>query len=45
MTRSAPRFRLPEGALRWSASESAFRLEKPVRQYTFDLLVHALPAG
>jgi hypothetical protein len=37
------RFDLPEGALRWSGGESAFRLEKPVRQYTFNLLVHALP--
>lgn len=39
----APRFGLPEGSLRWSPGESAFRLEQPVRQYTFNLLVHALP--
>jgi len=38
-----PRFELPEGSLRWSETESAFRLERPVRQYTFNLLVHALP--
>jgi hypothetical protein len=38
-----PRFELPVGSLRWSDSESAFRLEKPVRQYTFNLIVHALP--
>jgi hypothetical protein len=43
VTQLGPRFGLPEGSLRWSASESAFRVEKPVRQYTFNLLVHALP--
>lgn len=37
------RFQLPEGSLNWSESESAFRLERPVRQYTFNRLVHALP--
>jgi hypothetical protein len=43
ITRLGPRFELPEGSLRWSERESAFRLEKPVRQYTFNLLVYALP--
>jgi DNA repair photolyase len=43
VARLALRFRLPEGSLHWSESESAFRLERPVRQYTFNTLVHALP--
>jgi hypothetical protein len=43
VTRLGSRLGLPEGSLRWSESESAFRVEKPVRQYTFNLLVHALP--
>jgi hypothetical protein len=43
VTRLAPSFGLPEGSVRWSPGESAFRLERPVRQYTFNLLVHALP--
>jgi hypothetical protein len=43
IARLSPRFELPTGSLRWSERESAFRLESPVRQYTFNRLVHALP--
>jgi hypothetical protein len=39
----SPRFELPEGSLRWSDTELAFRLDRPVRQYMFNLIVHALP--
>jgi hypothetical protein len=43
VTRLGPSLGLTEGSLRWSETESAFRVEQPVRQYTFNLLVHALP--
>jgi hypothetical protein len=43
VTRLAPSLGLSEGSLRWSETESAFHVEQPVRQYKFNLLVHALP--
>jgi hypothetical protein len=36
VTRLGPRLGLTEGSLRWSETESAFRVEQPVRQYTFN---------